>query len=357
MLEDVIYSYLDHLLFVLLKTNYVLVCDTHFNPCLTREIWVPSERSNKINTLTMVHRIRDICFKSIIPPPLPLPPSPPPPSLPPSLPPSQCNVALPGGKPHSLIFGGQFDGNIVLLHSTHSIYSMPFPCPAHDSRVTMLFGATDDVTSIYTNGEGEVVAQCALVSYGRASDRLHFWGVKLIEESLTLSLHLLRVVKMTSYPRLISLMASTACLALDDHQIVMIRTQPDNRRKSLTPDIVCMNHPQVLEHQDEEDHTHTITSLNACPYLKVFVSSGKDGLIKVWNFDSQLVTELSFGVALSSVGFANSQGDLLVGLDLQISQVKAKDYLPEPYLQMSRCCTLWDYKEKPVGFDPHLEFW
>lgn len=53
-MADVIYSFGDNLLFVLLKNNYILLCDTQFNPCLTREIWVPSMTQYKINTLTMV---------------------------------------------------------------------------------------------------------------------------------------------------------------------------------------------------------------------------------------------------------------------------------------------------------------
>lgn len=71
-MEDVIYSFSDQLLFVLLKTNYVLVCDTQFNPCLTREIWVPSARQFKINTLTMVRILLEkTCFE-LLPPPFPL---------------------------------------------------------------------------------------------------------------------------------------------------------------------------------------------------------------------------------------------------------------------------------------------
>lgn len=48
------YSFSDHLLFVLLRTNHVLVCDAHFNPCLTKEIWIASASQYKINILAMV---------------------------------------------------------------------------------------------------------------------------------------------------------------------------------------------------------------------------------------------------------------------------------------------------------------
>lgn len=269
----------------------------------------------------------------------------------------QCNVVLSDGKIHSLIFGGQFDGDIALLHSTQSIFTMPLPCPAHDSRVTMLVGASDLVTNMpASSASGKVVTQSALISYGKISDRLHVWGVQLDEEQFTLGLQLLLVVKMTTRPHHISLISSTACLAMENSQIIMFRT-PFGSVKIHPMDIVSIGSIMLEEHMEEEDHTHDITSLNACPYLQLFVSSSKDGTIKVWSFDNQLVTEINFGVPLSAVGFANTQGDLLVALQLQISIVRAVDYLPPQYCELSTSCPHWDHKERPVAFDPQLEFW
>ena len=114
---------------------------------------------------------------------------------------------------------------------------------------------------------------------------------------------------------------------------------------------------KVLESQVEELHAKEITFLSACPYLKIFVSSSKDGVIKVWSFDNQLLSDIDFGTCVSSVGFANNRGDLLVGVHIEISIIRAEDYLPEGYREASTKCPFWDHKERPIQFDPHLEFW
>lgn len=254
-----------------------------------------------------------------------------------------------------MIFGGQFDGDIVLLHSMQSIFSMPLPCPAHDSRVTKLVGASNVLTNTYTS-EGSLIVQSGLISYGKISDRLHIWAIQINEAQFTVSLHLLLVVRMTARPRFISFIHSTVCMALEDNQIVMFRTQSDDRT-SFSVQVENIASVQLLEHQEEDEHTNNVTSLTACPCLKIFVSSSKDGTIKVWNTENQLMSDINFGVPLSSVGFANAKGDLLVGLQLQISIIHAVDYLPKQYWDISNNSTQWDYKERPISFDPHLEFW
>ena len=231
---------------------------------------------------------------------------------------------------------------------------MPLPCPAHDSRVTMLAGASDLITNTPT--ECEVPSQTALVSYGKVGDRFHVWGVRLDEEEFVVTLQLLLVVKMATRLRHISLMASTACVALDDNRVIMFRTLPEAGRP-LPKDMVQIGSLMLEEHEEEEEHANEVTSLGACPYLQLFVSASRDGTVKLWSFDNWLVSEIDFGVALSAVAFANTQGDLLVSLQQQISIVRAVDYLPASYGELSRSCQHWDHKEKPVGFDPYLEFW
>lgn len=121
--------------------------------------------------------------------------------------------------------------------------------------------------------------------------------------------------------------------------------------------VINISSLEQLHHESQDSHTKTVTSLNVCSYLKLFVSSSRDGTIKVWSFDNQLVSEIDFGVPLTSVGFANDQGDLLVGLQLRISIIKAVDYLPDEYYELSKNCLHWDERERTIAFDPHLEFW
>lgn len=257
---------------------------------------------------------------------------------------------------HSLIFGGQLDGDIVLLHSSRGMLTMAMPRPAHDSHLTMLIGASNVTPNTYTRKDGTRYMQSALVSYGKSSDRLHIWAVVVNESALTLELEVLLIVKMTAVPRFIALSDSTICMVLENNQLTMFRNRTV-RRQSFTPQVINIASMELLHHQNEDGHTNTVTSLNVCSYLKLFVSSSRDGTIKVWSFDNQLVSEIDFGVPLTSVGFANDQGDLLVGLQLRISIIKAMDYLPDEYYEVSRNCLHWDERERTVAFDPHLEFW
>lgn len=233
---------------------------------------------------------------------------------------------------------------------------MSMPCPAHDSSLSMLVGASNVTPNMHTRNDGNRCMQSALVSYGQTSDRLHIWAIVIDEKALTLELEVLLIVKMTAVPRFVVLSGCTVCMVTEDDQLSMFRNRTI-RRQSFTPQVINIASMDLLRHQNEDGHTNTVTSLNACLYLKIFVSSSKDGTIKVWSFDNNMVAEIDFGVPLTSVGFANDQGDLLVGLQLRVSIIKAVDYLPAEYYEMSRNCPHWDEKEKPVAFDSLLEFW
>ena len=129
------------------------------------------------------------------------------------------------------------------------------------------------------------------------------------------------------------------------------------RDSSFLSQVESISTVEVLEHQEEEQHTKEVTSLSACPYLSIFVTSSKDGTIKVWNFDNQLVSDIDFGGTVSCVAFANNRGDLLVGVQIEVSIIRAEDYLPDHYRKKATKCPYWDHKERPIQFDPHLEFW
>lgn len=138
-------------------------------------------------------------------------------------------MILSNGKTHSLVFGGQLDGDITLIHSTQSILTMLAPCPAHDSRMSMLIGATDPVVNTVVDAGGTMQTQAALISYGKISDRLHVWAVVVDEDKLTLGLHLLMIVKMVHPPFLVSLMASTVCLAVEEGKVIMFRVEEEKK--------------------------------------------------------------------------------------------------------------------------------
>lgn len=71
----------------------------------------------------------------------------------------------------------------------------------------------------------------------------------------------------------------------------------------------------------------------------LFVTGGKDGLVKVWNIKKELIREIKFPEPITAVCFLNSSADLLVGHIGKVSSVStvfAKDY--KPYEQMELAC-------------------
>jgi WD40 repeat protein len=60
----------------------------------------------------------------------------------------------------------------------------------------------------------------------------------------------------------------------------------------------------------------------------LFVTGGKDGLIKVWNIRKELVREIKFPEPITAVCFFNQHADILVGHVGKVSSVLALDYKP-----------------------------
>ena len=96
-----------------------------------------------------------------------------------------------------------------------------------------------------------------------------------------------------------------------------------------------------------DEHEDELQSLDYLPHIKrdsedqiitgytggLFVTGGKDGLIKVWNIRKELIREIKFPEPITSVCFLNSLGDILVGHVGKVSSVLAKDYKPYEVLE------------------------
>ncbi|PIK39582.1 hypothetical protein BSL78_23589, partial [Apostichopus japonicus] len=71
-----------------------------------------------------------------------------------------------------------------------------------------------------------------------------------------------------------------------------------------------------LPDQDEDDkvdHTQSVLSVDSCTTLGIFISCSGDGIIKVWNQDKVLCTEILVEDSLTSAKFLNQLGDILIG--------------------------------------------
>lgn len=106
------------------------------------------------------------------------------------------------------------------------------------------------------------------------------------------------------------------------------------------------------DHSPEDDHINDITGLSACPRLKLFASSSKDGTIRIWNHDNVLIRTLKINAEPYSIEFCSQQGDLLVGLGGNVHRIEHKNYLPQMYLFKMVCMEFVEQvDETPVPLD------
>ena len=251
------------------------------------------------------------------------------------------------GRVHALLFGGQFDGNIVLMHSTEGIITMSHPSSLHNCRITNIVGSNDLITACTTP---------ALVTFASVEQTLNIWSMNIVEKNSTVFLtpHLC-IYMMNNIPRRFLLTNMTLCLALKDKQLIMFNL-PDKQQNRYTYQYLELSKLPMMKHQHDDDHRNSITSLVFCSYLQIIITSSSDG-IKSWNLENQLISDLDVGVPVSSVGFANDSGDLLIGARKIITVLRAEDYLPPEYVAIAKKCPKLDLMETPIPFNPELEFW
>lgn len=76
---------------------------------------------------------------------------------------------------------------------------------------------------------------------------------------------------------------------------------------------------------EHEDYLESIDSLDG---KGLFVTGGRDGLVKVWNIRKELIREIKFPEPITSLIFLNNDADILVGHVGKVSKVLASDYKP-----------------------------
>ena len=252
------------------------------------------------------------------------------------------------GKVHALVFGGQFNGDIVLIYSSDGILDMPHPCSSHRGHITNIVGSCDLITGCNVP---------SLVTYGNIEKILNIWAIDIIESNYTISLSRHHSIDMMDeIPQKILLTNVTICLALKDKQLIMLKV-PDWLQNQYSIPSSELSKLSVMKHQNEDDHKNCITSLITCSYLQIIITSSNDGIIKIWNLENQLISDLDIAVTVSSIGIGCDNGDLLIGARNLISVLAAKEYLPCEFVNISKTCPKLDAVEEPIHFDPELEFW
>lgn len=223
---------------------------------------------------------------------------------------------------------------------------MTQPCPAHSGHVISLTTSTTDAGSMAT-----------VVSYG-GDDVIHIWQLETNGQK-DIVLKNTGTVVPSSSPVCMALMETRLCVAVaTNHQILVY----DLNQKNQSWQHISLGSWSGLSpilHQPDDDHKDQVLAVTASPHLLLFASSGKDGKVKVWNQNNQLVADIHLGSdhELSAVCFANNCGDLLIGFQHQICLVKAELFLCSPNQQETAGGSEEEKVDTLIPFDPDLEFW
>ncbi|KAL8587712.1 hypothetical protein ACOMHN_020930 [Nucella lapillus] len=211
-------------------------------------------------------------------------------------------------------------GGLLIMAS--DLFLMPRPLQAHHAPVECL----DMAACISTSGDEAFRSNKALVSAG-ADYAIKVW--KILCKPLTsvgLDIRLQLMAQFSGYSwwwcSVLWLLLVVVCLVVFSLAVTpgggqfggvhfggyswccmldMYDISPHSQSKT----------PPRLNHTPDYDHTHTVTSLQKCPLLRIFATSSLDCTIKIWDDQNELVRELIFLTPVADCCFASDMGDLL----------------------------------------------
>nr|XP_023507044.1 WD repeat-containing protein 87 [Equus caballus] len=104
-------------------------------------------------------------------------------------------------------------------------------------------------------------------------------------------------------------------------------------------------------------HECAITSFDVCLSLKLFVTGGTDGSVRIWDFHGRLITELDSALHFGPLCFANNRGDLLVTFNQSLYLVSCLKLLHPARLTHLTILNSADHRqEAPKPFLPSFFF-
>uniref|UniRef100_A0A8D0XI52 WD repeat domain 87 n=1 Tax=Sus scrofa TaxID=9823 RepID=A0A8D0XI52_PIG len=104
-------------------------------------------------------------------------------------------------------------------------------------------------------------------------------------------------------------------------------------------------------------HQCAITSFDVCLSLKLFVTGGIDGSVRIWDFHGSLITELDSGLHFGPLCFANNRGDLLLTFNESLYLVSCLKLLPPAQLiHLAVLNNADEIQESPKPFLPSFFF-
>ncbi|XP_054553482.1 WD repeat-containing protein 87-like [Talpa occidentalis] len=104
-------------------------------------------------------------------------------------------------------------------------------------------------------------------------------------------------------------------------------------------------------------HQCAIVSFDVCFSLRLFVTAGTDGRVRLWNFQGRLLTELKSALQFGPLCFANNRGDLLLTFNHSLYLVSCLKLLRHAELTLlSTLDSADDIQEVPKPFLPSFFF-
>uniref|UniRef100_A0A8C8RE57 Uncharacterized protein n=1 Tax=Pelusios castaneus TaxID=367368 RepID=A0A8C8RE57_9SAUR len=102
-------------------------------------------------------------------------------------------------------------------------------------------------------------------------------------------------------------------------------------------------------------HSCAITSFDYCHTLRMLLTGGVDGSVRLWDLTGILLVDFDTSLRFSHVCFANLRGDLLVGCSTNIYFISCIKYLPRRHLKaLSARQVRDDIVEDPLPFLPNF---
>ncbi|XP_040203310.1 WD repeat-containing protein 97 [Rana temporaria] len=93
----------------------------------------------------------------------------------------------------------------------------------------------------------------------------------------------------------------------------------------------CLRTESRKDHPPSDDHQDQITGLCSSPALNLVATCGRDGRIRVWNHQNQLIRTLCLNSTPGSLAFIGDSGDLLVGMRSHLYRIRLAKLLPKSY--------------------------
>ncbi|GFO02901.1 WD repeat-containing protein 87 [Plakobranchus ocellatus] len=310
--EELAYNAKDGKMYIVLKSGDVLVLNTHSHPFRAVEVLHPPTPDFKVVCLTVMV----VCIES---------------------------TEAEGGKVEdTVIFMGTSSGAICVMESQSLL--METPIQAHKGGFVAMSCSCDvDPVSSRLHRTSRY-----LVTAGN-DNLVKLWGLEFMpgQGGWTLSLVLVQNIDCMGSPSHVAMFENIVCVTFGEYGLVKMFRLAGLNKKDNRSELQGLY--VLLTHFSQFDHSDTVTALDMCPMINIFVTCGTDGYVKIWDTNNQLIREMAFGQTVHSVCFANNRGDLLIGFQNRVLLVPIIKYMPQFMLeQMSGRMFVDEEQESPV---------